>query len=56
MFRLLTLVGFGLIAAVLASIPALRNWSALFYILLFPILRISRVIHRRRRARHVPAV
>ncbi len=56
LFRLLTLVGFGVIAAGLACIPAFRNWSAMFYILLFPILRISRVIHRRRRARHVPAV
>lgn len=49
-FRLLTLAGVGLIAALLACIPVLRNWSSLVYILLFPILRTSRVIHRRRRA------
>jgi uncharacterized membrane protein len=50
LFRVLTLTAFGLIAALLASIPALRSWSSLSYILLFPILRTSRVIHRRRRA------
>jgi uncharacterized membrane protein len=48
--RLLTLVGFGLIAALLACIPVVRNWSSLVYILLFPILRMSRMIHRKRRA------
>jgi len=55
MFRLLTLVAFGLIATVLAYIPMVRNWSALVYFLLFPILRVSRVIHGRRRARYVAA-
>jgi hypothetical protein len=55
LFRLLILVGFGLIAAGLACIPALRNSSALVYFLLFPVLRISRVIHHRRRARYVTA-
>jgi uncharacterized membrane protein len=49
-FRLVTLVGFGLIAALLACIPLVWNWSSLVYILLFPILRTSRMIHRRRRA------
>lgn len=49
-FRLLTLVAFGLIAALLACVPVVRNWSSLIYILLFPILRTSRMIHRRRRA------
>lgn len=49
-FRLLTLTAFGLLAALLACIPVLRNGSALVYVLLFPILRISRIIHRRRRA------
>jgi uncharacterized membrane protein len=48
--RLLTLVAIGLIAAVLACIPVLRNWSSMIYMLLFPILRTSRTIHRRRRA------
>jgi uncharacterized membrane protein len=55
-FRLLTLVAFGLIAALLACIPAVRNWSSLVYILLFPILRTSRVIHRRRRAPYLAAM
>jgi uncharacterized membrane protein len=49
-FRLATLVVVGLIAALLARIPFLRNWSSLVYMLLFPILRTSRVIHRWRRA------
>lgn len=48
--RLTVLMIFGIIAAILACVPALRNWSSLVYILLFPILRTSRVIHRRRRA------
>src|SRR4051812_44350055 len=34
-FRLLTLTGMGLIAALLACIPVLRSWSSLIYILLF---------------------
>lgn len=48
--RLVILVAVGLIAALLACIPLSRNVSSLIYILLFPILRISRLIHRRRRA------
>ena len=55
-FRLLTLVGFGLIAALLACIPVVRNWSSLIYILLFPILRTSRAIHRRWRAPYLAAL
>jgi uncharacterized membrane protein len=54
-FRVLTLTCFGLIAAGLACIPVLRSWSSLVYILLFPILRTSRVIHRRRRAPYLAA-
>ena len=54
-FRLLTLTAFGLIAAVLACIPVLRSWSTLVYMLLFPILRTSRMIHRRRRAPYLAA-
>jgi uncharacterized membrane protein len=50
MFRLVTLSAFGVIAAALACVPPLRYWSTLVYMLLFPILRISRTIHRRRRA------
>ncbi|HST30175.1 MAG TPA: TMEM175 family protein [Chthoniobacterales bacterium] len=53
MFRLLTLVAVGVIAAGLACIPALRNWSSLIYFLLFPTLRISRIIHQRRRERYI---
>ena len=48
--RLLILVAFGLIAALLAYIPSTRNPSGLIYALLFPILRTARIIHRRRRA------
>jgi uncharacterized membrane protein len=55
-FRLVTLVAFGLIAALLACVPVVRNWSSLIYILLFPILRISRMIHRRRRAPYLAAL
>jgi hypothetical protein len=53
MFRLVILVGFGLVAAGLALIPVVRNWSGLLYILIFPILRVSRIIHRRRREAYV---
>ncbi len=49
--RLLTLCAVGLIAAGLAQIPAIRNWSPWIYALLFPILRISRIVHRGRRAK-----
>ena len=55
-FRLLTLTAFGLIAAVLAYIPLTRSWSTLVYILLFPILRTSRFVHRRRRAPYLKAL
>ena len=48
-YRLWTLVGMGLLAALLACIPVLRSGSSLVYMLLFPILRTSRSIHRRRR-------
>jgi uncharacterized membrane protein len=54
--RLSILVAAGLIAALLACIPVLRNWSSLIYIFLFPILRTSRLIHRRRRARYLVPV
>ena|SRR5690349_9020105 len=55
MLRLLTLVAFGIVAAGLACIPAVRNWSSFIYILLFPVLRISRAIHRRRREQYAQA-
>jgi uncharacterized membrane protein len=51
-FRMVTLTAFGVIAAGLACIPALRDWSSLIYLLLWPILRTSRAIHGRRRARY----
>jgi uncharacterized membrane protein len=52
-YRLITLVMVGLIAAFLARIPVLRNWSSMVYLLLFPIMRTSRVIHRRHRAAYL---
>lgn len=52
-YRLSTLVIVGLLAAGLACFPAIRNWSTLIYLLLFPILRISRITHRRRRAQYL---
>ena len=55
-FRLLTLAGMGVVAAGLAYIPIVRNWSSLVYVLLFPILRTSRVIHSRRRAPYLSAM
>ena len=55
-FRLSILCGVGLIAALLARIPVLRNWSTWVYMLLFPILRTSHVIHRRRRAPYLAAM
>lgn len=55
MFRLLTLTAFGVIAAGLAYVTVLRNWSSLVYLLLFPILRTSRVIHGHRRERCLEA-
>lgn len=55
-FRLITLVTVGLIAALLARIPVLRSWSGLVYLSLFPILHTSRIIHRRRRAPYLAAI
>jgi uncharacterized membrane protein len=49
--RLLSVASVGLVAAALAFIPAVRDWSALIYFSLFPILRISRSVHWRRRAK-----
>ena len=53
--RLFTLSAFGVIAAGLAWVPFLRDWSSLVYLLLFPILRTSRVVHARRRAKYLQA-
>lgn len=54
-YRLVTLVGMGLLAALLACVPLFGNWSSFVYILLFPTLRTSRTIHRRRRTRFLAA-
>jgi uncharacterized membrane protein len=54
-YRLVTLVAVGLIASALACIAPLRTLSSLIYLLLFPILRTSRAIHRRRRASYLVA-
>src|SRR4029077_12838833 len=51
--RLFMLSAFGIAAAGLACVPILRNWSSFIYLLLFPILRISRVAHDRRRAAYL---
>ena len=55
LFRLLTLAGMGLIAAALACVPLFQKASPLVYLLLIPILRVSRLIHRRRRAQYFVA-
>ena len=53
--RMSTLVTVGIVAAGFACIPFLRNWSSLVYILLFPILRTSRFVHNRHRAKFLPS-
>lgn len=40
----------GLIAALLAHMPWFPSWGGLIYLLLIPILRGFRMVHRRRRA------
>jgi uncharacterized membrane protein len=52
-FRLLILAATGVVAAGLASIPTVRDWSTLVYLPLFVILRAMRVVHQRRRAVYV---
>lgn len=54
--RLGILTLFGVLAAILACVPVLQSWSSLVYILLFPILRGSRIMHRRRRAAYLAAM
>ncbi len=48
--RWVLLVAVGLLAAVVALSPW-GQWSGVTYILLFPLLRTSRVLHRRKRQR-----
>ncbi|HZR78350.1 MAG TPA: TMEM175 family protein, partial [Chthoniobacterales bacterium] len=52
--RLSILVAMGLVAAGLACIPPLRAWSSFIYFLLFPILRVSRMVHARKRQKFIP--
>lgn len=49
-YRLLILVGVGLTAALFARIPWALQWSGLIYVVLFPLMRLQRIIHLRRRA------
>ena len=54
-YRLLSVVVVGLLAAGLALIPSFSQWAGLIYLLLFPTLRGFRMVHRRRRAALVAA-
>ncbi|MDQ6624300.1 MAG: TMEM175 family protein [Verrucomicrobiota bacterium] len=47
------LVGMGLFAAFLARLGWFLEWTTLVYILLFPILRVSRIVHERKRATYL---
>ena len=49
-YRISMVVCVGLLAAWIAYMQWLRQWAGFIYFLLFPILRISRIIHRRKRA------
>jgi uncharacterized membrane protein len=48
-YRLSILIAVGLLAAALARISAIVAWSSLIYFILFPILRIYRIVHRKSR-------
>jgi hypothetical protein len=48
-YRLLTVAIVGLVAAGLALLPLFPSWAGLIYVLLFPILRGFRILHRRQR-------
>ncbi|HEU0276103.1 MAG TPA: TMEM175 family protein [Candidatus Udaeobacter sp.] len=48
--RVLFVSAVGLIAAVLAFMPWFPSWGGLIYLLLIPILRGFRMVHRRKRA------
>ncbi len=48
--RLLILIGVGLLAAVLARVRVLLNWSGLIFLILFPLMILNGIVHRRRRA------
>lgn len=49
-FRLSCLVAIGLVGALLAQFRSALFWSPWIYLALFPILRIHRIVHRRKRA------
>jgi uncharacterized membrane protein len=49
-YRIIALVAIGLIAALFARLEWFHQWGGLIYLSLFPILRFSRILHRRRRA------
>lgn len=51
LYRLLTLSSVGVIAAILARTLSFRAWGGFIYFAIFPLLRIWRIIHGRRRAR-----
>jgi uncharacterized membrane protein len=53
MYRLLALIGIGLLAALLAWQRILLAWGGLIYLLLIPILRIGRLLNRRRRKHYL---
>lgn len=55
-WRFSVLVAFGLVAAALALVPSLTTRSSLIYLLIFPVLRISGMIHNRRREARFAAV
>jgi uncharacterized membrane protein len=50
-YRFLMVIGIGLLAAGLAQFPKTVDWSGFSYLLLFPVLRIHRILHRRWRRR-----
>jgi hypothetical protein len=49
-YRLLTVVVVGLVAGGLALLALSPSWAGLIYVLLLPILRGFRIVHRQRRA------
>ena len=50
-YRFLMVIAVGLLAAGLAQSPKTAAWSGLSYFLLFPVLRMHRILHRKWRRR-----
>ncbi len=50
MARFFGMCAVGLVAAGLAQIPRIVTYAGLFYLVLFPFLRLQRSVHRRQRA------